>query len=107
MLPSEFTAHYNMDPHKRPEDRTLRLLTVLFWLPAFALLLPHGIISGAICPVLGIVPVTFSAVSGVLHLLDVFSMTTHRTPAILLDVFCAAFLIGILIPGWVFMAEGG
>lgn len=86
---------------ERNTDHTLRLLTIIAWVPAFALLLPHGIITETLCPVLGIIPMTFSALTGLVHLVG---KAKYRAGNIVMDLFCACFLLSILIPGWVFMA---
>ncbi|KAK4617951.1 uncharacterized protein CLAFUR5_11538 [Fulvia fulva] len=48
-------------------DRMLRNVTIWMWLPAFPFLLAHGIMTNQLRPVLGIIPVTFSAISGLVH----------------------------------------
>lgn len=83
-------------------DRNLRLLTIVGWIPAVAFLLPHGIITEMMCPVLGIIPMTFSALAGLAHLAG---KAKSRAGNIVLDLFCACFLISILIPGWLFIAS--
>jgi len=45
----------------REEHRWLRVTTVLAFLPAFALLLPYGIITAKPLPTVGIAPMFFSA----------------------------------------------
>jgi len=93
-----------INPHVTNWNLALRLVTVLGWIPAFALLLPYKISGGSpIVPTLGIVPITFSALVGLVHLAG---KAKYRYANIFLDLFCAAFLIGILIPGWILMADG-
>lgn len=79
-------------------DRMLRNVTIWMWLPAFPFLLAHGIMTNQLRPVLGIIPVTFSAISGLVHV----SGRARYRPA---NIFTAMFLLGIMIPGWVFMAS--
>ncbi|TKA83636.1 hypothetical protein B0A55_00472 [Friedmanniomyces simplex] len=88
--------------HRSP-DHTVRLLTLLLWIPAFSFLLPYGVISHNICPTLAIAPMTFSAVTAIIHLAG---KAKSRTTNIVTDLFIALFLLGTLIPGWVMMAAG-
>lgn len=55
MIPS------NTPSHDKREHRWLRVTTVLAFLPAFALLLPYGIISARPPPTVGIAAMFFSA----------------------------------------------
>ncbi|KAK0274453.1 hypothetical protein LTR35_011607 [Friedmanniomyces endolithicus] len=87
--------------HHTP-SHPIRLLTLLLWIPAFAFLLPYGIITEEICPTLAIAPMTFSAAIATLHLAG---KAKSRPANILLDLFVALFLLGALIPGWVSMAS--
>ncbi|KAK1058515.1 hypothetical protein LTR74_013319 [Friedmanniomyces endolithicus] len=87
--------------HHTP-SHPLRLLTLLLWIPAFAFLLPYGIITEEICPTLAIAPMTFSAATATVHLAG---KAKSRPANILLDLFVALFLLGALIPGWVLMAS--
>lgn len=50
--------------HRQKVDRSLRMITIATWLPSFPFLLAHGIITSTFCPVLGIVPMTVSALFG-------------------------------------------
>lgn len=92
-----------MEQHKSA-DHSLRLITILAWFPVFALLLPHGIVTRQALPVIGIVPMTFSACTGLVHLTGYAKI---RAANIIIDLFCVCFLISILIPSWVFMAQEG
>ena len=87
---------------ERNGDRALRLASIFAWIPAFALLLPHRINTGRVLPVLGIAPITFSAVTGIFH---VAGRAKSRTAYRLMDLFCASFLISVLIPSFVALAE--
>lgn len=84
-------------------DRFLRIITIGAWIPAFPFLLAHGIVTNLICPVLGIIPMTFSAITGIVHL---SGGAKYRGANILVDLFCGTFLIGILIPGWCLLSGG-
>ena len=83
-------------------DRALRLVTLFAWILAFALLLPEGVSTGSVLPVLGILPQTFSSATGLFH---VCGWARSHTGNLLMDMFCALFLIGTLIPSFVILAE--
>nr|POE71841.1 hypothetical protein CFP56_11717 [Quercus suber] len=84
-------------------DRTLRQILMVTWIPAFAFLLAHGIISGKVVPVLSIIPMTFSVVTSAIYLL---SHKTHSSNlAAFADTFIVAFLVGTLAPGWVMLSD--
>ncbi|KAK5130582.1 hypothetical protein LTR08_001901 [Meristemomyces frigidus] len=92
-----------MDHRRRSTtDHPFRLLTVLAWIPAFALSLPHGV-RGHLFPALGILPMTFSACTGLVHLAN---QAKSRGVNIAMDVFCACFLIAILVPSWITLSSG-
>ncbi|KAK5133711.1 hypothetical protein LTR08_007465 [Meristemomyces frigidus] len=63
-------------------DHGLRLVTIFTWIPAFALLLAHGNITGRAMPATGIVPMTFSAIIGIVH---IAGKATSRTGNCLMD----------------------
>ncbi|OTB04783.1 hypothetical protein M426DRAFT_11150 [Hypoxylon sp. CI-4A] len=48
------------------DNRTLRIVTVATFLPAFPLCLAHGVISSRATPSVGLVPLAFSAIAGIL-----------------------------------------
>ena len=73
------------------------------WIPAFGFVLGHGIATGELCPVLGIVPMTLSLLISVVH---IAGKARHRGANIFVDLFAAVFLIGILIPSWILLSEG-
>ena len=60
-LPTMTTAGFTPEEEGRnkpvlsPRDRVLRIINIWLWIPAFPFLLAHGIVSGMLCPVLGIV----------------------------------------------------
>jgi len=83
-------------------DRPLRLLTILAWIPAFALALPHGIETHLLCPAIGVLPMTFSVCIGIIHLAG---KSKSRGINLAMDLFCALFLIAVLIPSWIFLAD--
>jgi len=86
-----------------PADRTLRLVTVLGWPFAFALLLPYGITAAQVCLPLGLLPMSFSACAGLVHLSGKAKSAVGNA---ITDLFCALFLVAILIPSWVFLQQG-
>ncbi|KAI6811411.1 hypothetical protein KC332_g12045 [Hortaea werneckii] len=87
----------------RPPTRTLRSILPIVWPIGFALLLAHGTTQAVLLPVLGIIPMTFSSLTGLIHIrgkLDGFGLTT-----IFLDFFCAVFLFALLMPSWLVIAR--
>ncbi|KAF2162725.1 hypothetical protein M409DRAFT_26962 [Zasmidium cellare ATCC 36951] len=96
-----FTPPSDMESNNTNDvNRFLRMITIACWVPAFPFLLAHGIVTNLICPVLGIVPMTFSAITALVHLAG---GAKHRIPNIVVDLFCATFLIAVLIPGWILL----
>lgn len=85
-------------------DRPIRLLTILAFAHSFALLLPHGLNTNQIVPALGILPMAFSACTGIIHLAQKAEL---RGASIAMDLFCACFLIGVFIPSCVSLACTG
>ncbi|KAI6898618.1 hypothetical protein KC318_g9414 [Hortaea werneckii] len=86
-----------------PPTRTLRSMLPIVWPIGFALLLAHGATQAVLLPVLGIIPMTFSSLTGLIHLrgiLDDFRLTT-----LFLDFFCAAILFALLMPSWLVIAR--
>lgn len=84
-----------------PSAHLLRLITILAWIPAFALGLPHGLTAHSPpCPAIGIIPMSISACLGITHLAK---KTKYRSANIAMDLFCACFLISVLIPSWIFL----
>lgn len=77
------------------EHRWLRVTTVLAFLPAFALLLPYGIISARPLPTVGIAAMFFSAAFSTLVLGG--GVRSPGTRACV-DVLLAASIIAILVP---------
>ncbi|KAI6870413.1 hypothetical protein KC338_g3074 [Hortaea werneckii] len=87
----------------RPPTRTLRSILPIVWPIGFALLFAHGTTQAILLPVLGIIPMTLSSLTGLIHVrgkLDAFRLTT-----LLLDFFCAAFLFALLMPSWLVIAR--
>ena len=86
---------HSSSPEARNEHRWLRVTTVLAFLPAFALLLPYGLISFRPLPTVGIAAMFFSAAFSTLVLgRGVRSPGTRAC----CDMLLAAVIIAILIP---------
>lgn len=79
-------------------NRLLRAITALMWIPGFALLLPHGVTTTRLLPCLGIIPLTISALTGLVHLTG--RVVNLRLSNLLMDLFCGGFLLSILIATW-------
>ena len=80
------------------EHRWLRVVTVLAFLPAFALLLPYGIISARPLPTVGIAAMFFSAAFSTLVLGGGVRSPGVRACS---DLLLTASIIVILIPRYV------
>lgn len=80
----------NVDQHRK-----LRIVAICTFIPALALLLPCGIISGKPLPTIGIAPMFFSAAfqAATINGRPRLPMTTFC-----INVFLAAFLFSILLP---------
>jgi hypothetical protein len=91
------------DFKQRPgEDyRQLRMITILAFLLAVALLLPHGIIAETALPAIGIAPMFFSAAMGGLSFTGV--LRSPKTKASM-DLMLAAFIFSIMVPRCVFFS---
>ncbi|RMY59932.1 hypothetical protein D0863_11763 [Hortaea werneckii] len=86
-----------------PPTRTLRSILPVVWPIGFALLLAHGATQAVLLPALGIIPMTLSSLTRLIHyrgILDDFRLTT-----LFLDFFCAAFLFALLMPSWLVIAR--
>jgi hypothetical protein len=88
-------VHSSSPSHAEKEHRWLRVTTVLAFLPAFALLLPFGIISARPLPTVGIAPMFFSAAFGTLVLGGGVRSVGQRA---CFDILLAASIIAILVP---------
>ncbi|KAK3686778.1 hypothetical protein LTR37_019493 [Vermiconidia calcicola] len=76
---------------------------MLTWPLGFALLLPEGILSRMPCPVIGIVPLTLSALFG---LINAKYRPKNKEINMVIDFFIALFLLGTIIPGIVMVRAG-
>jgi hypothetical protein len=76
-------------------ERLLRKIQVITIVPAYALLLPAGIIAHHAVFSLGLIPITFSAIYGLLH---ISNKAKHRGLNVFIDLFLFCFLLGIFVP---------
>jgi len=85
------------DLKQRPEEeyRQLRVITILAFLLATALLLPHGVIAERPLPAMGIAPMFFSAAMGVLVFTGMLRLP--RTKASM-DLILAVVLLIFMVP---------
>lgn len=83
-------------------DRALRTISVYAFLPAVALLIPYGILTGHVVIPLLLIPMFVSAVLGLIALPGWLRL---RGVAIPLDSVNAALFTGLLIPGWISLAR--
>lgn len=93
----------SIDATPKDNTHTLHLVLACMWIPAVAFLIPHGVISLSLVPVLAIIPMTVSLFS------SLFQLSGRSRSAALgtvVDLFVIAFLIGTLTPGLVLMARG-
>ena len=81
------------DPH-----RQLRLISIFAFIPAFALLLPCGLISNREWPVIGIAPMFCSSL---FQLITIGSRPRLPKTTVFINISLATFLLGILIPRFV------
>ena len=94
-----------INDHQHDATRSIRVLTILAWIPTLALGLPFSINNFSILPALGILPMTFSACVGMISLSQ-----RRRVPhgvLVAMDIFCACFLFGVFIPSCVVLSGAG
>ena len=93
------------------QERTLRLMTVLAWIPAMALLIPFGVVTKTLVPALGLVPMTFSAAFGLAKLLGYIEADYHLYAvtiyAFTIDGLITVLSLGTAIPGFVVVVQTG
>ena len=85
-----------------PSERTLRIIPILDFIPALALLIPHAVANGGPCPAIGLAPAFISLCFGIAQLT---TKTRHHRLDFLLDSFLTAFYQGVLIASWVIVAK--
>lgn len=76
-------------------DRTLRIISIITFIPAIAILIPHGVLSDHPCPAIGLIPMSLSAAYGIVLINKTIKSQSIDT---FIDAFLAVFLIGILVP---------
>lgn len=89
-------AHQHSQGH--PKDRSLRIATILAFLPTVGLLLPYGIISARPLPTVGIAAMFFSATFSTLVLGGKFQSSRAKA---WIDLFLAISILALLIPRYV------
>ena len=82
-------------PENGRSDRQLRIFTIAALIPAFALLIPAGVVTYQPLPAIGLVPMTMSALLGLATLASHQMSTSERTWA---DIVVAVSLLAVLIP---------
>jgi hypothetical protein len=82
-------------PENGRSDRQLRIFTIAALIPAFALLIPSGVVTYQPLPAIGLVPMAMSALLGVTTLASRKTSTYGRTWA---DIIVAVSLLAVLIP---------
>jgi hypothetical protein len=98
--------NHQTTPLPSSSSKPLRVLTILSWIPMFALSLPHNMNNPVmILPALGILPMTLSACSGILHL-------TGRKPpsrgiSVAIDFFVGCFLLAVFVASCDMLAGTG
>jgi hypothetical protein len=98
--------NHKIIPLPSSSNKPLRILTILSWIPTFAFSLPHNMNDPVmILPVIGILPMTLSACSGILHL-------TGRKPpsrgiSVAIDLFVGCFLLAVFVASCDMLAGTG
>jgi hypothetical protein len=86
-------------PEDGRSDRQLRIFTIAAIIPAFALLVPSGVITYQPLPAIGLVPMAMSALLGLAALAGRNMSSYGRTWA---DIIVAISLLAVLIPRYGF-----
>jgi hypothetical protein len=86
-------------PENGRSDRQLRIFTIATLLPAFALLIPSGVVTYQPLPAIGLIPMTMSALLGLFTLASPKMSASERTWA---DIIIAFSLLAVLIPRYEF-----
>jgi hypothetical protein len=98
--------NHKIIPLLSSSNKPLRILTILSWIPTFAFSLPHNMNDPVmVLPVIGIIPMTLSACSGILHL-------TGRKPpsrgiSVAIDLFVGCFLLAVFVASCDMLAGTG
>jgi hypothetical protein len=97
---------YNLTMSSEDPAYPLRILTIFTFVPAFPLLLAHGIVSGEVVPAVGIVPLAGSAAFSAFLLYKEKRRESDDAPVLrpsiilAVDAFLAACIITVLIFTW-------
>ncbi|KAF4453481.1 hypothetical protein F53441_3866 [Fusarium austroafricanum] len=112
-MPSDAPSEADSTAHHQPpaSHRTLRLVAIASFLPAFPLCLVHGILSKDAAPAVGIIPCAFT-LSGNLILLRIqgsddplAQQISRPVPVFVFDVILAAAYMSVLVSTWVMQAH--
>jgi hypothetical protein len=82
-------------------DRQLRIFTIAAIIPAFALLVPSGVVTYQPLPAIGLVPMAMSALLGLATLASPKMSTHGKTWA---DIVIAVSLLAVLIPRYRYLS---
>ncbi|ENH61551.1 hypothetical protein FOC1_g10016372 [Fusarium oxysporum f. sp. cubense race 1] len=108
-MPSDTPSKADSMAHHRPpaSHRTLRLVAIASFLPAFPLCIAHGVLSNDAAPAVGLVPLAFSS-GGSLFLLrrrerddGLAHKLSHPVMAFAFDVVLAAACMIVLVFTWI------
>lgn len=97
-----FPGSYDMMQKFIPEDRNLRLITLLGFLPASSLLLAHGITTSQAFPALTTIPMALSSLTALVIIAKKIPPSQFLA---LWDVVVGMALVAFLVPSFVSMAE--
>ncbi|KAM0692419.1 hypothetical protein Q7P36_008622 [Cladosporium allicinum] len=86
---------------RRP-DRTLRIITIVAFVPALALLIPSGVVTARPLPAIGLVPMAMSLVVSMAALASKKSSSRMRPMA---DSIVAVSLMIVMVFSWITIAE--
>lgn len=108
-MPSDTPSEADSTAHHQPpaSHRTLRLVAIASFLPAFPLCIAHGVLSNDAAPAVGLVPLAFSS-GGSLFLLrrrerddGLARKLSHPVVAFAFDVVLAAACMIVLVFTWI------
>ena len=81
--------------------RSLRVATILSFIPAFPLCLAHGIVSNEVVPAFGLLPLSLSSGLGIALLRARSSGVPHAAAIFAADTVLAAGLMVVLVFTWI------
>lgn len=91
-------------PTQNDATRPIRILTTLPIIFTIAFAIPYSVDNESVLPALGVLPMAFSACTGVYQVTG--SKKRSRALTLTLDIFCACFLFSLFVPSLVVMAGG-